>query len=411
MKLKALKLRIYPNVQQTIQLNKTFGCSRFIYNTMLSEKKDIYAKLKGKPRELYEYKYRTEKQLKEEYEFLKEVDSIALQQTRMNLGVAYQNFFRKLKDPKMPSSEKGFPKFKKKNAKNSFRTIQVGGNLKIDFDHKKIKAPKLGWISFHDDRKIEDIKIHNMTFSRTPSMKYYVSILYEDVSPNKEKVDTSREDLKIKGLDMSLTNFFVDDEGNSPQYDRNYREAEKKIAWIQEKISTTKINSLKKKLRLRLARIHEHIANKRKDFNEKLSNKLVKENDVIVIESLSLKDMAKFKKWEERKESSDKSNHGKSVNDLGWYYFVNRLKTKAEEQGKIVIEANKWFASSKTCNICGYVNKDITIEDRSWICPKCGTELHRDKNAAINLKNVALNIFTEGTSGSAVVRRNRNHLQ
>ena len=411
MKLKALKLRIYPNDQQTIQLNKTFGCSRFIYNTMLSDRKDIYAKLKDKPRELYEYKYRTEKQLKEEFEFLKEVDSIALQQTRMNLGVAYQNFFRKLKDPKMPSSEKGFPKFKKKNAKNSFRTIQVGGNLKIDFDHKKIKAPKLGWISFHDNRKIENIKIHNMTFSRTPSLKYYVSILYEDVSPNKEKVDTSREDLKIKGLDMSLTNFFVDDEGNSPQYDRNYREAEKKIAWLQKKISTTKISSLKKKLRLRLARIHEHIANKRKDFNEKLSTKLVKENDVIVIESLSLKDMAKFKKWEERKESSDKSNHGKSVNDLGWCYFVNRLKTKAEEQGKIVIEANKWFASSKTCNICGYVNKDITIEDRSWICPKCGTEHNRDENAAINLKNVALNIFTEGTSGSAVERRNRNHLQ
>ena len=210
---------------------------------------------------------------------------------------------------------------------------------------------------------------------------------------------------------MSLTNFFVDDEGNSPQYDRNYREAEKKIAWIQKKISTTKISSLKKKLKLRLARIHEHIANKRKDFNEKLSTKLVKENDVIVIESLSLKDMAKFKKWEERKESSDKSNHGKSVNDLGWCYFVQRLKTKAEEQGKMVIEANKWFASSKTCNICGYVNNDLTISDRSWICPKCGTELHRDENAAINLKNVALNIFTEGTSGSAVERRNHNHLK
>ena len=411
MKLKALKLRIYPNVQQTVQLNKTFGCSRFIYNTMLSERKEVYFKLKDNPRELYEYNYRTEKQLKNEFKFLKEVDSIALQQTRMNLSIAYQNFFRKLKDTKVPSSEKGFPKFKKKNSKNSFRTISVNDNLKIDFDHRKIKAPKLGWISFHDDRKIEDIKIHNMTFSRTPSLKYYISILYEDVIPNKEKVDTSREDLKIKGLDMSLTNFFVDDEGNSPQYDRNYREAEKKIIWLQEKISTTKISSLKRKLRLRLARIHEHIANKRKDFNEKLSTKLVKENDVIVIESLSLKDMAKFKKWEERKKSKDKNNHGKSVNDLGWCYFVQRLKTKAEEQGKIVIEANKWFASSKTCNICGYVNNDITIEDRSWICPKCGTEHNRDENAAINLKNVALNIFTEGTSGSAVERRNHNHLK
>ena len=117
-----------------------------------------------------------------------------------------------------------------------------------------------------------------------------------------------------------------------------------------------------------------------------------------------------FKKWSERKDSNDKGNHGKSVNDLGWGYFVNRLKTKAEEQGKIVIEADKWFASSKTCNVCGYVNKDLTISDRSWICPQCGKEHNRDENAAINLKNIALNIFTDGTSGSAVIRRNGNHL-
>ena len=163
---------------------------------------------------------------------------------------------------------------------------------------------------------------------------------------------------------------------------------------------------------MRLARLHEHIANKRRDFNEKLSAKLVKENDVIAIETLSLKDMAKFKTWEERKELKDKSNHGKSVNDLGWCYFVNRLKAKAEEQGKIIIEANTWFASSKTCNICGYANKDLEISDRSWICPRCGTEHNRDENAAKNLKDVALmTIFTEGSLGSAAARRNGNHLQ
>ena len=397
MKLKALKIRIYPNVEQTSLLNKTFGCTRFVYNSMLSERKEVYSKLKDKPRELYEYKYKTEKQLKEEFPFLKEVDSIALQQARMNLGTAYENFWRKCKDPKVPSSEKGFPKFKRKNAKNSFRTVMVTGNLKIDFELKKIKAPKIGWISYHDDRKIKDIKIHSMTFSRTPSLKYYVSILYEDVVENKPQVDLNRTDLKVKGLDMSLTNFFVDDEGNSPQYDKNYRTDEKKISELQQKLSTTKSKSLKNKLKLRLARIHEHISNKRKDFNEKLSTKFVKENDVIVIESLSLKDMAKFKKWEERRNSNDKSNHGKSVNDLGWCYFVNRLKTKAEEQGKVVIEANRWFASSKTCNVCGYVNKDLTISDRSWICPHCGTEHNRDQNAAINLKQ----IFTAGTAGRA----------
>ena len=193
---------------------------------MLSERKEIYSKLKDKPRELYEYKYRTEKQLKEEFSFLKEVDSISLQQTRMNLGVAYENFFRKIKNPKIPSTEKGFPKFKKKHSKNSFRTIMVANNLKIDFEKKKIKAPKLGWISFRDNRVIENIKIHSMTFSKTPSLKYYVSIVYEDYSIEKPQIDITRTDLKVKGLDMSLTDFFVDDEGNSPQYDRNYRKAE-----------------------------------------------------------------------------------------------------------------------------------------------------------------------------------------
>ena len=364
---------------------------------MLSERKEIYDKLKHNSRELYEYKYRTEKQLKEEFEFLKEVDSVALQQARMNLGVAYENFWRRCKDPRIPSSERGFPKFKKKNAKNSYRTICSHDNLKVDFEKKKVKAPKLGWISFRDNRVIENIKIHSMTFSRIPSLKYYVSILYEDTVPNKEKVDVNKPNLKVKGLDMSLTNFFVDDEGNSPQYDRNYRTSEKKIAWLQNKISTTKNKSLKKKLKLRLARLHEHITNKRKDFNEKLSTKLVKDNDVIVIETLSMKDMAKFRKWSERKNSSDKSNHGKSVYDLGWYAFVQRLKTKAEEQGKIVVEADKWFTSSKICNVCGYVNRDLTISDRTWLCPGCGKEHHRDQNAAINLKH----LITEGTSGRA----------
>lgn len=399
MKLKALKVRIYPNVQQKILLDKTFGCCRFIYNSMLAERKEVYSQLKDKPRELYEHKYKSEKQLKDEFEFLKEVDSIALQQTRMNLGVAYENFFRRMKNLKIPNSEKGFPKFKKKNSKNSFRTL--GPSLKIDFVNQKIKAPKLKWIKFRDNRVIENIKIHSMTFSRTPSLKYYVSILYEDQTPAKKQVDVNSPNLKIKGLDMSLTNFFVDDKGDSPQYDRNYQKYESKLSELQSRFSKVTKTQEKKKLRLRINRLYEHIANKRKDFNEKLSVQLVRENDIIVVESLSMKDIAKFRTWSERKNSKDKSNHGKTVNDLGWYYFVNRLKTKAEEQGKIIIEANKWFASSQICNICGYQNKDLVISDRSWICPNCQTEHNRDMNAAINLKNIALKIYTEGTSDSA----------
>lgn len=411
MKVKSLNLRIYPNVHQRNLLDRTFGCNRLLYNTMLAERKEVYERLKDRKRELYEYDYRTEKELKEAFPFLKDVDSISLQQTRINLGIAYQNFFRRAKDPRIPKDEKGFPKFKSKHGKNSYRTIMVNGNLKIDFAKRKVKAPKLGWISFRDNRIVDNINIHSMTFSRTSTGKYHVSILYEDVSTVPEKVDLEKPNLKVKGLDMSLTNFFVDDNGESPLYDANYRSYEKKIAEIQKKIDGTKCTQLKKKLKLRLARLHEHVANKRRDFNEKLSAKLVKENDVIVVESLSLKDMAKFRTWEERKDSKDKSNHGKSVHDLGWGYFLNRLKTKADENGKVVIEADRWFASTKTCHICGYVNRDLIVSDRGWICPQCGKEHNRDQNAAQNLKGLLpTNDVTDGTSGRAAERRNRNHL-
>jgi putative transposase len=209
---------------------------------------------------------------------------------------------------------------------------------------------------------------------------------------------------------MSLTNFFVDDEGNSPMYDRNYRLFENKIQNLQRMLSSETKKYKKKQLRKRLTRVHEHIANKRHDFIEKLSYKLVHENDVIIIETLSLKDIAKFRTWEERKNSKDKSNHGKSVHNLGWGIFLNRLKTKAEENGKIILKADKWFASSKTCNHCGYINKELTVEDREWICPICNNSIQRDMNAAMNLKDLGLKFLAEGSSVNADESRNDNHL-
>lgn len=165
-------------------------------------------------------------------------------------------------------------------------------------------------------------------------------------------------------------------------------------------------------MKRRLARIHEHIVNKRKDFIEKLSFKLVHENDIIVVETLSMKDIAKFKSWEERKNSKDKHNHGKSAYDLGWAMFLNRLKTKAEENGKIIIEADKWFASSKTCNHCGYVNKDLEVEDREWTCPQCNSFNYRDWNAAKNLKDLGYEFICRRNFGiNADASRNGNHLQ
>lgn len=385
---KALKVRIYPNETQKVLLLKTFGCCRFIYNAMLSERKEVYEKLKDDKRSLYEYDYKTEKQYKEEYPWLSEVDSTSLQQARMNLSRAYQNFFHKLKDPKIPSSEKGFPKFKKRNAKNSYRTPQNGGNLKINFTERKIKLPKLGWVSFRDPRVLENYKINSITVSKTTTDKFYASVQYEVDIEEPKTVDPKAKGLKVKGLDMSLTNFFVDDEGNSPLYHRNYRENEKKLSSLQSRLDKATKKCDKKKLRMRINRIQEHLANKRRDFIEKLSDSLTKENDVIVVESLSLKDIAKFR-------------YGKSVFDCAWTAFLSRLKQKAQERGKTVIQADRWFASSKTCHVCGYKNDDLSIENRVWTCPRCGTEHNRDQNAGINLKNYGLNILTAGTAGIA----------
>ena len=408
-KLKAYKIRIYPNETQKVQLAKTFGSCRFLYNQMLSERKQVYEQFKDDKEKLKSYAYKTEKQYKFEFEFLKEVESTCLQQSRIDLNTAYTNFFRRLKNPKI--KEKGFPKFKKKNAKNSFRIQCVNSNIKIDFKRKKVKLPKLGWIKYHDPRIIEKINIHSATISKTTTNKYYISILYDVEISEPKQLHPKAKDLKVKGLDMSLTNFFVDDEGNSPMYDRNYRIFEKKIQNIQRMLSSETKKYKKKQLRKRLARVHEHIANKRHDFIEKLSYKLVNENDVIIVETLSLKDIAKFRTWEERKNSSDKSNHGKSVHDLGWGFFLNRLKTKAEENGKIILEADKWFASSKTCNHCGYINKELTVEDREWICPICNNSIQRDMNAAQNLKDLGLKFLAEGSSVNADESRNGNHLQ
>lgn len=396
---KALKIRIYPNETQKTLLLKTFGCCRFIYNAMLSERKEVYEKLKDDKRTLYEYDYKTEKQYKEEFPWLSEVDSTSLQQSRMNLSRAYQNFFKKLKDPKIPSSEKGFPKFKRKNAKNSYRTPQNGGVLKIDFNERKIKLPKLGWVSFRDPRVLENYKINSITVSKTTTDKFYASVQYEVEMEEPKQVDPKATGLKIKGLDMSLTNFFVDNEGNSPLYHRNYRENEKKLSSLQSRLDKTTRKSDKKKLRMRINRIQEHLANRRKDFIEKLSHELTRDNDVIVVESLSLKDIAKFR-------------YGKSVFDCAWGTFLTRLKQKAQEREKIVIQADKWFASSKICHVCGYKNNDLSVENRVWMCPKCGTEHNRDQNAGINLKNYGLNILTAGTVEFAKIEKswNRNDL-
>ena len=371
---KALKIRIYPNKEQEIAIKKTIGCARFIYNHMLAERIEAYQKLKNKTKELFEYKYKTEAQYKKEFDFLKEADSQGLQQSKNDLSVAYQNFFRSLSGKRKGTS--GFPKFHKKGRKDSYRTNITNNNIQIDYPTQKVRLPKFGWMSYRDCRNYSG-KMKSATISRTKTGKYFVSLLFEQELELQGIELTSN--LKTKGLDMSMSNFFVDDQGNSPAYERLFRTNELKIAELQRKVSKKKLGSNKrKKVQHRVNVVYETIANKRKDFTHKLSTKLVKEYDVIVVENLNLKAMAQC------------LNLGKSVNDLGYGMFLQQLQYKTLWNNKILIEADKWFASSKTCSKCGFKHSKLQLQDRIFNCPSCGFEIDRDTNAGINLKNYGI---------------------
>jgi putative transposase len=379
---KALKVRIYPTQKQQEVLNKTLGSCRALYNMMLFERIQTYDSWKASGedvRVLYEHKYKTEKQYKEEYEWLKDsVDSQALQQARINLSMAYQNFFKSLKGQRK-GTKSGFPKFKKKRTGSSYRTTMTNNNIQIDFESKKMKLPKVGWLNFRDKRNSFKGIIKSATVSRTPTGKYFVSLLFEQ-ELILDGVEISNE-LKSKtiGLDASLKSFFVDSNGNSPAYERLYRKYEPLLKKAQRRLSKKKKGSKNwYKALHRVNLIHEKITNKRRDFTHKLSTELVRNNQVIVVEHLSLKGM------------SQALNLGKSVMDLGYSEFVKQLSYKSLWNNKTFIQADKWFASSKTCSICGYKNKDLQLSDRDWKCPNCGTGHDRDQNAGINLKNYGL---------------------
>lgn len=364
-------------------IDKTLGCCRFLYNQMLAERIEVFNKLKNDRSALYTYKYKTEKDYKEEFEFLKEADAFALQQSRIGLEKAYANFYRTLKTADK-SKAFGFPNFK--SASKHKDTYRTGMAVHVDFQQMAIKIPKVSnSITFRHNGPIKDwyltSSIKSISIKRSPTNKYYASCLFEgeqDYTGNQDVFD------KVIGLDMSLHNFFVDSLGNSPEYERHYRANEKRIAILMKRFAAKADGSKnREKARIRLASIHEKIKNKRSDFIEKLSKKLIAENDVVVVENLGIRDM------------TTKMNLGKSVMDLGYSSFVGRLQYKSVWNDKTVIMADKWFSSSKTCHVCGFVNKGLLLQQRSWDCPKCSTSHNRDVNAAMNLKKYGIKILSE----------------
>lgn len=376
--LKAYKYRLYPNKSQTVLLDKHIGSCRFIYNLALEVKQTAYA---GNKTNLSCFAITKQlPDLKKECEWLKEINSQSLQQAIVNMDTAFTNFFK---------GRSEFPKYKSKHkSNNSFRVPQ---GIKLNKDNNKLFIPKFRNgipIKLHRDFKGE---IRQCTISKTPTNKYFVSILVDNYKELPSKFEITGNN--SVGIDLGIKDFAITSAGEVFDNPKYYKKNLLKLKYIQRKYSKHKGKRTKYKLALQ----HEKVANKRKDFLHKTSSILISENQTICLEDLNIKGM--IKRCKPKKDENGnyihngqaaKSGLNKSISDVGWGMFIDMLAYKAEWNGNNIIRIGRFDPSSKLCSNCGYIKKDLTLNDREWICPVCGIEHDRDINAAINIKAFAL---------------------
>lgn len=365
---KAYKFRIYPTTAQAALIVQTFGCKRWVYNHFLAERIAIYESEKRTAGRFEQDKRLT--QLKKETEWLRAPDKCALQNALADLDVAYQNFFRRVKSGEKP----GFPKFKNKH--NKHQSYRTSGNIKMHAKH--IQLPKLGLVQCRISKQIEG-RIISATVSQNPSGKYFVSVLCTDVD-----VQPMDRTGAMVGVDLGLKELVITSDSQHFANPKHFTKSQKKLAKLQRELSRkSKGSNNREKARIKVARLHEHIASQRLDSTHKLTTELVRNYDLIAIETLMPKNMVK--------------NHrlAKAISDAAWGEIVRQLEYKCNWYGKELVKVDRFYPSSQTCNSCGYKNSDTkNLAVREWGCPKCGANHDRDVNAAKNILDEGLRILS-----------------
>lgn len=364
---RAIKYRVYPTTEQRILFAKTFGCCRKIYNLMLADKIAYY-------QEHQKTLQTTPAQYKKDYPFLREVDSLALANVQMNLQIAYKNFFR---DKKV-----GFPKYKSaKHSRKSYTTNNQKGTVSIT--DKGIKLPKAGIVKAKIHRvPKEDWIIKSATVSQERDGTYYISILFESEA---NELYASVTSMSTLGLDYKSDGLYVDSEGNNCDMPHYYRLSQDKLAKSQRKLKHKTIGSNNyHKHQKKIAKIHRHIANQRKDFLHKKSTEIANQYTCVCVENLNMRSMA-----------NKGFGNGKATLDNGYGMFIKFLEYKLKDRGGYLIKVDKWFPSSQLCHWCGYRSENLKdLRIRKWDCPYCGHKgIDRDWNSAINIKVEGLRIL------------------
>jgi len=367
--LRATRIRIYPTDKQAKNLAVQFGCARWAWNNALAETGELY-RATGKGLNYHAMAIRLPK-LKQEFEWLKDADSQALQQSLQNLARAFDNFFAK---------RGRYPRLKSKHGRQS---IQYPQRVKIN--GSRIYLPKVGWVKCVVHRHISS-KFKTVTVSRNACGQFYASILTDDG----EDMPTVVTEGKAIGIDAGLTHLAVTSDGSKYENPRHIRKSARNLKRKQQALSRKKKGSKgRDKARQKVARVHERVACARKDYLHKLSRRIVNENQAIAVEDLNVKGMMK--------------NHclAKAISDVGWNMLVNFLEYKAARAGKAFVKCGRWYPSSKACSECGSICDKMPLDVRSWTCAHCGAHHDRDINAARNIRDEGLRILAGGTPATA----------